>query len=48
MYTCLFTILQGYPIYIAGQRHKVYELLRMYACYVTIITSYGVKDGLKN
>ena len=45
---CPFTILQGYPIYIAGQRRKICGLLQMYAWFVAIVTNYGVKkDGLK-
>ena len=44
----LFTILQGYPIYIAEQKCKMIGPLQMYACYVVIVTSYGVKkDSLK-
>ena len=39
-----FTIIQGYPIYIAGQWRKICGLLQMYARYVAIwLTSYGVK-----
>ena len=38
------TTLQGYPIYIAGQRRKIGRLLQMSARYVAIwLLSYGVK-----
>ena len=40
-----FTILQGYPIYIAGQRHTICGLLQTLDCYVDIVSSHSVKTG---
>ena len=41
-------ILQGYPIYVAGQMCKICRLLQMYTRYVAIVSSYGMKkNGLK-